>query len=84
MAKIMNLVDPRLLERLAPIAPVNPVHKTISVLDKDMSQILERDDISDREKVTQYNQTLQHYLDYYHKPIPPPQQNSSNSPSSIK
>ena len=84
MAKIMNLVDPRLLERLAPIAPVNPVHKTISDLDRDMKQILDQPDISDREKVTQYNQTLQRYLDYYHKPTPPLPQVTATSPSSIE
>ena len=62
MAKIMNLVDSRMLERVRP--PVNPLHRALSVLDSDMKSILERADMSDEEKVQAYNQTLQKYLEY--------------------
>ena len=64
MAKVMNLVDPRLLERLVPTAPVNPLHKTISTLDQDMDNILQRQDLVDADKVRLYNQVLQKYLEY--------------------
>ena len=63
MAKIMQLVDPRMLERMT--APSNRVHRSINTLDQDMQNILQRTDLSDQEKVTQYNSVLQKYLDYH-------------------
>lgn len=51
----MNLVDK---------APVNPLHRTLNTLDFDMRSILERNDMSDEEKVQAYNQILQRYLEY--------------------
>lgn len=64
MAKIMNLVDPKVLERLTTTEPVNPLHRNISALDNDMKTVLQRSDLSDREKVQEYNQVLQRYLEY--------------------
>ena len=70
MAKIMNLVDPRMLESLP---PVNPVHRTLNTLDQDMQAILQRSDLSDADKVRQYNQVLQRYLEYQDRqPTGPP------------
>ena len=56
MAKIMNLIDPKMLERIQ--APVNPLHKTLNTLDSDMHSILRRSDMTDEEKVQAYNQIL--------------------------
>ena len=84
MAKMMNLIDQRMMERMLPTAPVNPIHKNISELDKDMTDILQRSDMSDRDKVEQYNQVLQKYLDYYHKPVLPTSESIKTAPSPIE
>ena len=65
MAKVMNLVDPRILERLP---PVPPVVRQLNVLDEEMKNIIDREDIRPEEKVTRYNQVLQRYMRYYDKP----------------
>lgn len=71
MAKVMNLVDPRILERLTSMEPVNPLHQTISSLDREMQAILQRGDLADRDKVGEYNRVLQRYLEYQdHHRIP--------------
>ena len=62
MAKIMNLVDSKMVERMQ--APVNPLHRTLNNLDSDMQSILQRTDMTDEEKVQAYNQILQKYLEY--------------------
>lgn len=62
MAKIMNLVDSKMLEQMR--APVNPLHRTLSALDSEMQSILQRSDMSDEDKVQAYNQILQRYLEY--------------------
>ena len=46
-------------------APVNPIHRSIFTLDNDMRAVLDRADLSDDEKVRQYNQILQRYLEYH-------------------
>ena len=54
-------------------APVNPVHCSIATLDQDMQAILQRTDLSNEEKVGQYNQVLQRYLECHdHLCSPPP------------
>ena len=63
MAKVMQLVDPKMLTTAT--APVNPLYSTISNLDQEMRLILERHDLSDEQKVRQYNQILQRYLEYH-------------------
>lgn len=63
MAKIMHLVDPRMMEQMS--APINPIHHSINALDRDMQSILNRTDLSDDEKVQKYNQVLQRYLEYH-------------------
>ena len=77
MAKIMNLVDPRQMERYE---PVNPLHRTMGHLDQEMESILHRSDLNDREKVQKYNQILQRFLEYSGKEreptsTPPPPSN---------
>ena len=62
MAKIMNLVDSKMVERMQ--APVNPLHRTLNSLDSNMQSILQRVDMSDEEKVQAYNQILQRFLEY--------------------
>ena len=62
MAKILNLIDPKMLERIQ--APVNPLHRTLNTLDSDMHSILRRSDMTDEEKVQAYNQILHRYLEY--------------------
>ena len=62
MAKIMNLVDTKMLERMQ--APIDPLHRTLNSLDSDMQSILQRGDMTDEEKVQAYNQVLQRYLEY--------------------
>ena len=62
MAKIMNLVDAKMLERMQ--APIDPLHRTLNSLDSDMQSILQRSDMTDEEKVQAYNQVLQRYLEY--------------------
>ena len=64
MAKIMQLVDPKMLQQQVP-APVNPLHRSIATLDQDMQAILQRTNLSDEEKVRQYNQVLQRSLEYH-------------------
>ena len=72
MAKIMQLVDPKMLQQQQVPAPVNPLHRSIATLDQDMRGILQRIDLSDEEKVRQYNQVLQRYLEYHDHLRPPP------------
>ena len=64
MAKIMHLVDPKMMMQQV-TAPVNPIHRSIVTLDDDMRTVLDRRDLSDDEKVRQYNQILQRYLKYH-------------------
>ena len=51
MAKIMHLVDPKMLMQPPIRAPVNPIHRSIVTLDDDMRAVLDRRDLSDDEKV---------------------------------
>ena len=73
MAKIMSLIDPKVLQQL-PGTTCNPpdsLCQSMNSLDRDMKNILERSGLTDREKVLQYNQVLQRYLEYhdaYNKP----------------
>ena len=73
MAKIMSLIDPKVLQQL-PGTTCNPpdsLCQSMNSLDRDMKNILERIGLTDREKVLQYNQVLQRYLEYhdaYNKP----------------
>ena len=64
MAKIMHLVDPKMMMQQV-TAPVNPIHRSIVTLDDDMRTVLDRRDLSDDEKYRQYNQILQRYLKYH-------------------
>ena len=61
----MNLVDPKMMLQPTITAPVNPIHRSIVTLDDDMRTVLDRRDLSDEEKVRQYNQILQRYLEYH-------------------
>ena len=65
----MNLIDPRMMDRFV-LPPVPPIVNKLSTLDSDMKSILERDDISVKDKVSQYNQVLHRYLQYYANPEP--------------
>lgn len=61
--------------------PINPLHQALSTLDDEMRTILQRIDITDREKVSEYNKVLQRYLEYqdHHRmtiPNPTPSQPS--------
>ena len=79
MAKIMHLVDPKMMMQPTITAPVNPIHRSIVTLDDDMRTVLDRRDLSDEEKVRQYNQILQHYLEYHDHlktPSPPKEGNT--------
>lgn len=63
-AKKMALVDPRLVESL--LLPQQqqsstPRSRVLSSLDSDMKDILERSDLSERDKVASYNQLLSRY-----------------------
>jgi hypothetical protein len=69
MAKVMHLVDPKMLEMVR--IPVNPVQRTLHTLDQEMQSILNQTDLSDVEKVERYNQVLQRYLNM-HTPPPVP------------
>ena len=62
----MHLVDPKQLQRMDQL--MTPTQRTISRLDRDMESILMRSDLSDSEKVTQYNQILQRYLEFQDRP----------------
>lgn len=64
-AKKMALVDPRLLETLAPPKrpPSLPV-KALSGLDEDMKRVLENPDTNEEEKVKQYHQILRRFITY--------------------
>ena len=54
-------------------APINPVHRSITTLDQDMQANLQRTELSDEKKMGQYNQVLQHHLEYHdHLRTPPP------------
>ena len=78
MAKIMNLVDPRMMEKYE---PVNPLHRTMGQLDREMESILHRTDLGDREKVQTYNQVLQRFLEYTGKEkIPSPSPTPPSNP----
>ena len=63
----MHLIDPKMMmqQGTTPVtAPVNPIHRSIVTLDDDMKTVLDRRDLTDQEKVRQYNQILQRYLEY--------------------
>lgn len=81
MAKVMHLVDPKML--MTATAPTNPLHHTISTLDRDMRNILDRQDLDDEEKVRQYNQILLRYLEY-HNHLKLPTSTPSSSPKSVR
>ena len=70
----MHLVDPKQWQRMDQL--MTPTQRTISRLDQEMESILMRSDLSDSEKVTQYNQILQRYLEFQDRPkqelAPPP------------
>ena len=61
-AKKMALVDPRVLESV-PSQPLssNPIGNIMRRLDDEIRSILDRGDLSDREKVVLYNQVLMRY-----------------------
>ena len=63
-AKKMALVDPRILENVAPhLPPVTTVGTALRRLDDEMQEVLDRRDLQEREKVTLYNQVLSRYND---------------------
>ena len=68
MATVMQLIDPKMLQVATPVHqvtdPIHPIHRAMSTLDRDMQNIVERTDLTDEEKVRQYNQILQRYLQY--------------------
>ena len=69
----MHLVDPKMLMQPPIRAPVNPIHRSIVTLDDDMRAVLDRRNLSDDEKVRQYNQIFQCYLEYHdHLKTPSP------------
>ena len=73
MAKIMNLVDPKVFQQTFgnTCSPPDSICQSMNSLDSDMQNILSRSGLTDREKVQQYNQVLQRYLEYhdaYNKP----------------
>ena len=82
MAKKLALIDPDLLERLLKASsgptmtpPPEPHLRSMNTLDTSMKQVLDQPDISQDEKVKQYNQLLQRYRTYDDKrsdPVPPP------------
>ena len=75
----MHLVDPKMMMQPTITAPVNPIHRSIITLDDDMRTVLDRRDLSDEEKVRQYNQILQRYLEYHDHlktPSPPKEANT--------
>ena len=85
--KIMQLVDPKMLQQQLQQqqvpAPVNPIHRNIFTLDQNMQAILQRTDLSDEEKVRQYNQVLRRSLEYHdHLRAPPPATPSVTTPLS--
>ena len=71
----MILVDPRLLESMnqKTYVPPDPLTDSLRDLDSQMQQLLDREDLSPRDKVTQYQQLLQRYTtrlnEYRHKPL---------------
>ena len=64
--KKMALVEPRLLDSLQhqQERQFNPLEKAMTSLDGDMQEVLTRRDMSTDEKVKQYNQVLQRYMNY--------------------
>ena len=76
MVKVMHLVDPKMLQQMS--IPANPVHRTIATLDQDMQAVLDRQDLSDDDKVRHYNQILQRYLEYHDR------LKSTAAPSSLR
>ena len=63
MAKIMSLVDPKILERFtAALEPVNPLYTVSWIMT--CRTVLQRTDLTDRKKVKKYNNVLQRYLEY--------------------
>ena len=61
-AKKMALVDPRILESVpSQTLSTNPIGNIMRRLDEEMRSILDRGDLSDREKVVLYNQVLMRY-----------------------
>ena len=75
MAKKMILIDPRLLESMnqKTYVPPDTLNDNLRDLDNQMQQILEREDLSPRDKVKQYQQILQLYTfrlgEYKQKPL---------------
>ena len=58
----MALVDPRVLESVpSQSLSSNPIGNIMRRLDDEMRSILDRVDLSDREKVVLYNQVLMRY-----------------------
>ena len=55
MAKIMHLVDPKMMMQPTITAPVNPIHRSIVTLDDDMRTVLDRRDLSEEKE----SQTIQ-------------------------
>ena len=68
-AKKMALVEPRLLEGLQFHQQLThmPMVKAMSTLDHDMEGVLSQQDLGVDEKVKQYNQVLQRYVNYEDK-----------------
>jgi hypothetical protein len=98
-AKKMALVEPRLLEGLQwqQQQQLNPVMKAMTSLDRDMQDVLGRQDMPTDEKVKLYNQVLHRYVTYKDQqetaaraPIQmqildtsPPEQSSSSSSAPV-
>ena len=75
----MHLVDPKMMMQPTITAPMNPIHRSIVTRGDDMRTVLDRCDLSDEEKVRQYNQILQRYLEYHNHlktPSPPKEANT--------
>ena len=74
----MHLVDPKMMMQPTITAPVNPILRSIVTLDDDMRTVLDSRDLSDEEKVRQYNQILQCYLEYHdHLKTPSPRKEAN-------
>ena len=61
----MHLVDPKMMMQPPTTASSNPTHRSIGIPDDAMRAVLDRQDLSDEEKVRQYNQIMQCYLEYH-------------------
>ena len=83
--KKMVLIDPRMLSSLKNDNPiVNPEISSLKRLDKEMSDVLHRDDIDVREKAKIYQQVLWKYMNRYDNAVNAPVSITRTSPPSEK